>query len=74
MLAMSRLLRIVAIGVEATANHCNNSCRFMEINTYLSGPRASCTLFQMPMVWDKRKKQHGYKRTDMCKLAEVPAT
>lgn len=68
---MSKKLRMVVVGIEATRNHCNNSCRFMEINLHLSGTRASCTLFQLPLVWDKRKKQHGYKRAEFCKLAEI---
>jgi len=65
-------LRVVAVydQVEASTNHCNNSCQHMAHPRASEPSAAACDLFDVPLVWDKRKKLHGYKRCASCKNSE----
>jgi hypothetical protein len=52
--------------VEASDRHCSGSCQHM------SHPQtgAHCDLFDIQLVWNKRKKYDGYIRCSACKRAE----
>ncbi len=57
--------------VEATDRHCNNSCQHMahpQARNAQDGAR--CDLFDIQLVWNKRKRYHGYIRCSACKRAE----
>lgn len=69
-------LRVVVVyeQVSSSANHCDNSCQHMShppISDQYGGAR--CDLFDVGLVWDKRKKKHGYKRCADCLKAEDAA-
>jgi hypothetical protein len=57
--------------VEASDRHCNNSCQHMshpQANSHLDSAR--CDLFDIQLVWNRRRKTHGYIRCTACKKAE----
>lgn len=63
--------RLVLVEITVSSpTHCSNNCRFME--THRAGV---CTLggdFEtVELQWDRRKKEHGFKRTKDCLNAEA---
>ncbi len=66
-------LRVVRVEIEVSSDkHCSNSCPYLA--SYLTGPSKCSLLPDAPayLVWDKRKKEHGYKRTAHCLKSEIP--
>lgn len=69
-------LRVVVIydQVQGTDKHCDNICQHMAHPQAMSKlAMARCDLFDVGLEWDKRKKAHGYKRTERCINAEDAA-
>jgi hypothetical protein len=62
-------LRMVVVAVEGTKTHCSNDCTFMD-HANVAVKDMGCRLFNRNLVWDKRKKQNGYKRLAACKEQE----
>lgn len=57
--------------VLATDKHCDNSCQHMSHPQAVSKlATARCDLFDIGLVWNKRKKNHGYIRCVACVRAE----
>jgi len=65
-------LRVVLIydQVEASDRHCNNSCQHMSHGRLNNSEPTRCDLFDIELVWNKRRKGHGYIRCAACKKAE----
>lgn len=57
--------------VEASDQHCNDSCQHIA-HPQATSPLASarCDLFDIGLVRNKRRKHHAYIRCSACKRAE----
>ncbi len=67
-------MRVVRVEIEVSSDkHCSNCCPYF--TSYLTGAPKCGLLPDDParLVWDKRKRMHGYKRTAHCRRVEIPS-
>jgi hypothetical protein len=58
--------RKILVEIVANGRYCDNSCPFM------SSDAKRCRLFDVALIWNRKRKLNGNMRLSACRKSEVP--